>query len=246
MEPILKVEKIDKHFGGVHAVNEVSCEIYPSEIVGLVGDNGAGKSTFIKMISGVHKPDNGKIFWYGKETEINNPKRARDLGIETIYQDLSLADNLDSPANIFAGKEFYKSYLLGYIKMLDKKRMNEETLHLLYKLQVKIPNISIPVKELSGGQRKGVAIARAVYWDAKLLIMDEATAALAVGQRRKVLELMKQLRNNQVTIIFISHNLEDVFEITDRIIVFRQGEKRGEIETKKAIKHKILRLMIDK
>jgi len=244
MQALLEVKNLNKYFGGVHALQDFSCELYESEILGLVGDNGAGKSTFIKIISGVHKPTSGEIFWKGNKIEINSPRMARNLGIETIYQDLSLAENLDVPSNIFAGKEMCKSFFRGKVQILDKQKMYTETEGLLKKLGVKIPDINSQMICLSGGQRKGAAIGRAVYWNINMLLMDEPTAALAIGQRNNVLRIIKELKKGGITVIFVSHSLEEIVEVTDRIIVLRQGVKMDEIETKKASKNKLKKLML--
>jgi len=244
MGPLLEVKNLTKHFGGIYALQDFNCKLFKSEVLGLVGDNGSGKSTFIKIISGVHKPTYGDIFWDGKKVEIHSTRMARNLGIETIYQDLSLAENLDVPSNIFAGKEFCKNYLKGYIKTLDKLKMYRETEKLLERLKVKIPDIRNQVYYLSGGQKKGVAIGRVVNWEINLLLIDEATAGLGIGQKKNVLNIVKKLKEEGTTIIFISHNLDDVFEVTDRVIVIRQGIKMAEIETKKANKNNLRKLMI--
>lgn len=246
MNPMLKVVNLSKRFGGIHAVEKVSFELYKGEILGLVGDNGAGKSTLIKMISGVYIPDEGKIFWKGKKMEINSPRYARELGIETIYQDLSLADNLDVAANIFLGKEILKQFMGGFIGILDKKKMENESGSVLKQLDIEIDYRSMrdPVENLSGGQRQSVAIGKAIYWNAQLVIMDEPTAALGVKERGNALNLVKRLKEERVPVIFISHNLLDIFAVTDRILVMRRGIIAGEEITSEASEDRLVKLMI--
>ena len=226
--PILKLEGVTKHFGGLTAVNNVSLEMYRGEVVALGGDNGAGKSTLIKMISGDYRPDGGHIFLGGKEITMASPMEARGLGIETIYQDLALCENLDATVNIFLGREPTRR-LLGLFKQVDRGYMLQESQTVLDRLDIKIPNLRRPIRQMSGGQRQAVAIARAVYWNAKLVIMDEPTAALGVPEQRKVHELVKTLREQNVPVIIISHNLQDIFAVADRIIVMRRGQKVGDV-----------------
>jgi simple sugar transport system ATP-binding protein len=229
--PILRLDKVTKRFGGLTAVNEVSLQIFPGEVVALAGDNGAGKSTLIKMISGVYKPDDGHIYLEDREITMTSPMEARSLGIETIYQDLALCENLDATVNIFLGREPSKR-LLGVFKQVDRARMLSESQAVLNRLDIRIPNLKRPIREMSGGQRQAVAIARAVYWNARLVIMDEPTAALGVPEQRKVHELVRTLKEQNVPVIIISHNLQDIFASADRIIVMRRGHKVGDVLTK--------------
>jgi ABC-type sugar transport system ATPase subunit len=225
------VENLSKHFGGVRAVNNVSFSLYEAQVMGLVGDNGAGKSTLINMISGVVPPSHGKIFWCGQELSRLSPRELRELGIETIYQDLSLAENLDVPANIFLGRELTTSFL-GLFKRLDHRQMKELARAALERVDVDFdPSRPTSVRELSGGQRQAVAIIRSVYWHARLLIMDEPTAALGVKERKRILDLMRSLKEGGVTIILVSHSLPDVFAITDRILVMRHGMRVADLVT---------------
>jgi simple sugar transport system ATP-binding protein len=226
-EPILRVVGLTKHFGGLTAVDGVDMEVYSGEVVGLIGDNGAGKSTLIKMISGVYRPDGGKIFLQGVETTFVSPSEARSLGVETIYQDLALCENLDATVNIFLGREPMRR-TLGFLKAVDRKLMLTEAQSVLDRLDIHIPNLRRPIREMSGGQRQAVAIARAVYWNARLMIMDEPTAALGVPEQRKVLHLVETLREQGVPVLIISHNLQDVFAVADRVVVMRRGHKVGE------------------
>lgn len=242
-EPILRVENVSKHFGGVHAVEDVSFELLKGEVLGLVGDNGAGKSTLIKMISGVLVPNQGSIYWHGKRLEENSPKAVRDLGIETVYQDLALADNLSVPANLFLGKELTKR-LLGIIETLDKRAMENSAVDALGRLNIELNSVRVPVRELSGGQRQVVAIGRAVFWNAKLFIMDEPTAALGVKERNNILQLIKLLGKQGISVILISHNLSDIFAVTDRILVMRRGSKVRELVTAETSDTEVVRLII--
>ena len=242
-QPILQVIDLYKHFGGLVAVDNVSLEIYPGEVVGLVGDNGAGKSTLIKMISGVYHPDGGKIILEGQEVLFESPMEARQKGIETIYQDLALCENLDATVNIFLGREPARN-LLGIFPVIDRKHMLVESQTVLDQLNIHIPNLVRPIREMSGGQRQAVAIARAVYWNARLMIMDEPTAALGVAEQRKVLSLVKTLKERGVPVIIISHNMQDVFAVADRIIVMRRGKKVGERLGRETNMDEIVSLMV--
>jgi ABC-type sugar transport system ATPase subunit len=242
-QPILQAVNLEKHFGGLVAVNNVSIDIYPGEVVGLVGDNGAGKSTLIKMISGVYRPDGGQVLLDGTEVHFATPMEARQRGIETIYQDLALCENLDAPVNIFLGREPFKR-TLGLFRVVNRPYMLTEAQHILDQLDIHIPNLSRPIREMSGGQRQAVAIARAVYWNARLMIMDEPTAALAVAEQRKVYELVHTLREQNVPVIIISHNLQDVFEVADRIVVMRRGRKVGEVITAETTSDEVVGLIV--
>jgi ABC-type sugar transport system ATPase subunit len=230
-EPLLSIRKMTKRFGGLVAVNEVSWDVYPGEVVGLLGDNGAGKSTLIKCISGVYQADEGEIYFEGRRSHFARPIDARQQGIETIYQDLALANNLDVGANIFLGREVKKDYLGGLIRMLDEPHMLRESQVALEALEIHFPNLQQPIENLSGGQRQAVAIARAVYWDAKLMIMDEPTNNLGVPEQHKVLELIRKLRDQGVPVILITHTLPDVFAVSDRLIVMHRGRKVTEKRT---------------
>jgi len=222
---MLSVRDLTKRFGGLVAVNEVSLEVYPGEVLGLVGDNGAGKSTLIKMISGVYQPNSGQIFFEGRKVDISRPSEARDMGIETIYQDLALAGNLNVAGNIFLGREKKRRLLGGLVRTLDEKAMLAEAERLMADLDVHIPSLSAKIDNLSGGQRQAVAIARAVYWNARLMIMDEPTNNLGVVEQAKVLDLIARLREQQVPVIVISHTMRDIFAVSDRIVVLHRGRK---------------------
>lgn len=242
-QPILQVKDLYKHFGGLVAVDHVSLDIHPGEVVGLVGDNGAGKSTLIKMISGAYKPDGGQILLNGEAVLFSTPLEARRRGIETIYQDLALCENLDASANIFLGREKMR-HQLGIFRVLDRSFMLRESRQVLDQLDIRIPELRHPIRQLSGGQRQAVSIARAVYWKAHLMIMDEPTAALGVPEQLKVLELIRTLRNQGVPVILISHNMLDVFAVADRVIVMRRGSKAGERKISETDENEVVGLMV--
>ncbi|GAB4408866.1 MAG: ATP-binding cassette domain-containing protein [Anaerolineae bacterium] len=244
MEPLLSVRNLTKRFGGLVAVNQVSMDVHPGEVVGLVGDNGAGKSTLIKMISGVYQPNEGEIYFDGKLVHITNPSQARDMGIETIYQDLALAGNLDMSANIFLGRERKKRYLGGVIRVLDEKFMLQESQKLLQTLDVHIPSVRAKIDYLSGGQRQAVAIARALYWDARLMIMDEPTNNLGVSEQAKVLDLIRRLRDQGVPVIVISHTIRDIFAVSDRIVVLHRGRKVADKRTQDTSTEEIIQYIM--
>ena len=243
--PILSVRGVTKHFGGVTALGGVSFDLHRGEVLALAGDNGAGKSTLIKAISGVHQPDEGEIVYRGEPVTLTNPRHARDIGIETIYQDLALADNLDVGANIFLGREPAAPFL-GFLPRLDRARMRNAAREVLATLEIDIAErkLGLPVRNLSGGQRQAVAIGRAIFWKAELLIMDEPTAALGVPEQRKVVELIRRLRLQNVAVIFISHNLVDIFAVADRILVLRRGVAAGERRPEQSNHDEIVRLMV--
>jgi len=219
--PTLELRGVSKRFGAVQALSEVSFEVFSGEVIGLVGDNGAGKSTLIKCVSGIHPADSGEIWFEGRQVFIHNPKDAADLGIQTVYQDLALCDNLDVVGNLYLGRE--TTTLLP----LDEVSMERLSLETLRSLSVSIPSVRTRIASLSGGQRQSVAISRAVMWNSKLVILDEPTAALGVVQSKQVLELIKRLRQQGLAVIVISHNLADIFEVVDRICVLRLGRNNG-------------------
>ena len=227
-EPILSIRHMVKRFGGLTAVNDVSLDIHPGEVVALLGDNGAGKSTLIKCVSGVHLPDSGEIRFEGRPVSFPKPIDARSAGIETIYQDLALANNLDVPANIFLGREMKNRYLGGLVQTLNDRQMLREAAQSLAALEIQFPTLTQPIESLSGGQRQAVAIARAIYWKARLMIMDEPTNNLGVPEQQKVLELIRRLRDQGVPVILITHTMPDVFAVADRIIVMHRGRKVAE------------------
>ena len=222
--PILEMKGIGKRFGAVDALSDVDFEVYPSEVVSLVGDNGAGKSTLVKVIAGTHAPDAGTIRFDGQEVQFHSPWHATHLGIETVYQDLALCDNLDVVANMFLGRETVLAPRA--LRRLSELDMERRALEVLKRLNVTtIRSVRAPVAALSGGQRQSVAISRAVMWNSKVVLLDEPTAALGVAQTHQVLELIKRLRQQGLGVVLISHNLRDVFEVSDRIIVLRLGKR---------------------
>ena len=194
-------------------------------MVGLVGDNGAGKSTLIKILSGTLHPDGGEILFDGKELRIDTPVAARRLGLETVYQDLALAPDLDPAANLFLGRELFRPGLLGRLGFLDNRAMRDQAREAFAKLGVGLPNIKVDVASLSGGQRQAVAVSRAITWASRVVFMDEPTAALGVVQARKVLDLIRRLHDSGKSVVFITHNLPQIFEVADRIEVMRLGKR---------------------
>ncbi len=242
-EAILRASGISKFFGGLTAVNQVDFEVYPGEVVALLGDNGAGKSTLIKCISGVYRPEQGKVIFNGVDITGHAPADIRNRGIETIYQDLALAENLDVGANVFLGKERTRR-LLGLIPVTDDSHMRSEAAQILQQLDIEIPSLKQRLLNLSGGQRQAVAIARAMYWQARLLIMDEPTAALAVPEQRKVLALIRSLRQQNIPVILISHTLADVMAVADRLVVMRRGRAVANLPRADATEELIVRHIV--
>jgi simple sugar transport system ATP-binding protein len=225
-EPLLEARKIVKSFGRVQALNGANFTVYPQEVVALVGDNGAGKSTLVKTLVGVHPPDSGEILFEGAPVDIHTPQQARAIGIETVYQDLALAAEIDPAANMFLGREIMRGGPLGKLGFLDKAEMRRRSEEAFRDLGVQIQDTSAPVANMSGGQRQGIAISRAVTWASKVVFMDEPTAALGVVQTRNVLDQIKRVRDDQgLAVVLISHNLPEIFEVADRIEVLRLGER---------------------
>ena len=241
--PLLEARGITKKFGGVLALDRVDFAVNAGEVVALAGDNGAGKSTLIKIVSGVFPADGGELHYNGARVTFANPHDARDRGIETIYQDLALADNLDVGANVFLGRE-PMTRLFGLLPVIDRKRMRTEAQKTLDTLDIGLDRLDRPVRALSGGQRQCVAIGRALHWHAKVLIMDEPTAALGVPEQRKVVSLIQSLKARGVGIIFISHNLQDIFAVADRIVVLRRGVNAGMRHTPDTNPDEVVRMMV--
>lgn len=227
-DELLKMNNIHKWYGNIHALQGVDFHLDSGEIVGLVGDNGAGKSTLIKILSGIHKPSDGQLFLEGDEVNFNSPKEAMNKGIETIHQETALVDSLDIKRNMFLGKEPPKR--IGPFKVLDVGKMARESKQALHKVGLAIKSTDIKVNELSGGQRQGVAIARALHFESKLLIMDEPTNNLSVKETKKVYKFAKNLSERGVSCIFITHNINDVYPIADRIVVLQLGEKIADLD----------------
>ncbi len=233
--PLLQLRGVSKSFGAVQALSGVDIEIYAGEVVGLVGDNGAGKSTLIKAISGVAPPDTGEFFVEGQPVKITSPQVATRLSIETVYQDLALCDNLDVVANLFLGKEERAP-----LRTLNETDMERRTIQVLRTLDVKIPSVRTIVASLSGGQRQSIAVAKTILRNAKVVLLDEPTAALGVAQTRQVLNLIRRLREQGLGVIVISHNLADVFEVVDRVVVLRLGKRVGTYDIKSTTAEKIV------
>ena len=220
---LVHMKGIDKWFGHVHALHNVDFSIYDNEIVALVGDNGAGKSTLIKILSGIVKPDKGEIYIDGKLTTIRNPKESRDLGIGTVYQDLALVDCIDVSANLFLGREPVRAGIFTH-----REKMEKESRRILDRLKVKVKSTRITVGFLSGGQRQAIAIGRVILEDSRIFVLDEPTAALGVRETSEVISLIRDLKASGHTLVIISHQLEEVFSLVDRIFVLRQGKKVGD------------------
>ena len=237
--PLVEMRDIHVSFGGVKAVDGVSCDLYPGEVVGLLGHNGAGKSTLIKVLSGANRANQGEIYVNGELARIANARDARRYNIETIYQTLALADNLDAAANLFLGRE-----LVTASGMLDEVKMEAEARQVLGRLNPNFAKFSAPVSALSGGQRQSVAIARAVYFNARILIMDEPTAALGVQETAMVADLIKQLKAEGIGIFLISHDIHDVFDLSDRLTVLKNGRLVGTVRTEAVTKDDVLGMII--
>ena len=239
----VRMSNISKRFGNVQALDNVDLELYKGEILGLVGDNAAGKSTLMKILSGAVKQDNGKICVFGDEVRINNSRDARQFGIEMIYQDLALCNNLNVASNIFLGREYTKK-IIGLNLFLDKKKIYSEADSLIKKLNINISSPKLKVEKMSGGQRQMVAAARSIAFESKILIMDEPTAALGVKEANTLLKLIKELRDQGLSIILITQRVPDVLKIGDRVMVLKGGEKQGVLEVNKVSLDDIVDLII--
>jgi simple sugar transport system ATP-binding protein len=221
--PILRLEGIHKHFGGVVALDDVSLELRAAEVTAIVGDNGAGKSTLMKIVAGVHQPDEGEIWLDGEQVRFSDPRGSRAHGVEVVYQDLALVESQEVFMNMFLGRE-----LRNRFGLLDKRRMRAETQQILSELDIRIHSASATVRNLSGGQRQGIAIGRATHWARQLILMDEPTAALGVQETRKVERTIMRLRERGLSVLMVSHNLDQVFRVADRVYVLRRGRIVGE------------------
>ena len=237
--PLVQLRDISIAFGGIKAVDHVSVDLYPGEVVGLLGHNGAGKSTLIKCLSGAYKADSGEILINGEKAEISNPRDARHYNIETIYQTLALADNLDAASNLFLGRE-----LVGPGGFLDDAAMESETRKIMGRLNPNFKKFNVPVSALSGGQRQSVAIARAVYFNAKILIMDEPTAALGPHETQMVAELIQELKKQGLGIFLIEHDIHAVMELCDRAVVMKNGQRVGTVNVGEVTDDDILGMII--
>jgi simple sugar transport system ATP-binding protein len=230
-QSMIRCEKLNKWYGGIHALKDVSVDIKKGESVGLVGDNGAGKSTFIKILSGVHKQDSGNFYFDDKLTHIKNAKDSMRLGIETIYQDSALAQTLSIARNLFVGRE-PTNYNIGSFGLMDRSKMATEALEAIKRVELDLRSADDLVETLSGGERQGVVIARALYFRTKVLIMDEPTNHLSVKETAKVLNWIEKLKSEGTTCMFITHNLHHVYPVSDRLIVFARGEKIADVYKK--------------
>ncbi len=237
--PLVELRKMNVSFGGVHAVEDVTIDLHAGEILALVGGNGAGKSTLVKTLSGAQRPDSGEIYIDGERVHIENPRDAKELGVETIYQTLALADNIDAPGNMFLGRE-----LLTRWRTLDDSAMEDASRRVMARLNPKFENFKSPVQSLSGGQRQSVAIARAVHFNARILIMDEPTAALGPAETEQVRQLIRQLKQEGIGIIMISHDIHDVFDMADRISVMLQGQLVGTVNKDDVTMDEVLAMII--
>jgi simple sugar transport system ATP-binding protein len=237
--PALSLRKVRKEFGGVVAIQEFTLDVHRGEVVALVGDNGAGKSTLIKMISGIYQPTAGEIALDGEPVRLSDPSVARKLGVEVVHQDLAIADHQPVFMNMFLGREI----VTGPFRRLDKKRMARETQALVDELDVRIPSARSTIRDLSGGQRQGVAISRATHWARNLVLMDEPTAALGVAETAKVEELIVRLRQRNLAVLLVSHNLDQVMRLADRIAVLRRGVQIGTRVTGQTDKNEIVSMI---
>ncbi|WEJ58057.1 ATP-binding cassette domain-containing protein [Devosia sp. FJ2-5-3] len=237
--PVLELSNIHKAFGGVVAIENFSLDVRPGEIVALVGDNGAGKSTLIKIISGVYAPTSGTIRLDGEPVSMSNATKARELGIEVVYQDLALANQQPVYMNLFLGRELTK----GPLKLLDRKAMIDETERLVKELDVRIPSAHATIRDLSGGQRQGIAIARASNWARKLILLDEPTAALGVAETARVEATVAALKQRNIGVLIISHSLDQVFRLSDRVCVLRRGKQIGVRTTAETDKNEIVSMI---
>jgi simple sugar transport system ATP-binding protein len=233
-EPLLEARGIYKSFGRVRALLGANFSVYPGEVVALIGDNGAGKSTLVKCISGVLQADSGEILVEGQSVHISSAVAARNVGIETVYQDLALAPDLDPAANLFLGREVLRGGLLGHLGFIDKGAMRTRSREAFSSLGIGLQSTSSPIATLSGGQRQGVAVSRAVMWASKVVFMDEPTAALGVVQTRNVLSLIRRVRDTGVSVVLISHNMPEVLEVADRVEVLRLGTRVARFKTSEA------------
>lgn len=239
---ILQTIGLTKHYGGVEALNDADFTMFADEHIAIVGDNGAGKSTFVRNITGVEQPTRGRIIFDGEDVRFRAPIEARNHGIETVYQNLALADFLDVPANIFLGREEVY-FRLGPLSWLNKRAMRRRASELLEQTGIKIPDLSQNVAQMSGGQRQCVAISRAAGWGSKLIIMDEPTAALGIQETTRVEGIIRGLKARGVPVIIISHNLRQVFNLVDRIVVFRQGRIAGVLDARKTSGNEVVAMI---
>ena len=239
---VMRVVDIRKSYGGLKAVDAVNFDVYRGEILALVGDNGAGKSTLVKALAGAQPPDHGHIEIDGAPTQLRTPRDAEAAGIGCLHQGLGLVDTLNVPENVFLGREL-ETKVLGFVPQLDHNRMREQTIELLERFNVDLPRLNDPVLKLSGGQRQTVAISRLLLQDVRVVLMDEPMAALGVDEGRRVLELVRNMRERGISVIVISHNLEHVFQLADRIAVMKNGQLVGVVETASTTRDAVVRMI---
>jgi simple sugar transport system ATP-binding protein len=246
MEPLLEMKSISKFFGGLCAVSRVDFSVGKGEVVGLVGDNAAGKSTLMKILAGAYSPSEGEIWFEGARVRFRDPQDARGIGIEMLFQDLALVPELDVAENLFLGKEVART-LFGKVPvrfLLDRKKMNAKAAEFLKDLCINVEDVHEKVRNLSGGQQQSVSIARTLFFNAKLVILDEPTSAISVRETQRVLELISQLKANSVSVIIVSHRMEDIFAVADRIVVLRRGSKVEDIAKGSTSTEQVIRRII--
>jgi simple sugar transport system ATP-binding protein len=246
MEPLLEMRNISKYFGGLCAVSRVNFSVGKGEVVGLVGDNAAGKSTLMKILAGAYSPSEGEIYFEGVRVRFHDPQDARGMGIEMLFQDLALVPELDVAENLFLGKEVSRR-LFGKIPikfLLDRKRMNSKAAEFLKDLCINVEDVHEKVRNLSGGQQQSVSIARTLFFNAKLVILDEPTSAISVRETQRVLELISQLKASSVSVIIVSHRMEDIFAVADRVVVLRRGSKVEDVVKGRTSTEQVIRKII--
>lgn len=236
--PLVEMRNISKHFGGLQALTDACLDLYPGEVVGVLGHNGAGKSTLMKILAGAQTASSGQILINGDVADIRDPNDARSYGIETIYQELALCGNLDAPSNLFMGRELHK---WGFLR---RRAMRREAAEALSKLNIRIKSLETDVEMMSGGQRQSISISRAVHFDAKIIIMDEPTAALGMEESKKVVDLIQDLKEHGIGILWISHDIHDVYNFTDRIVIFHGGKNVVSAKTKDFTQDEIVSMII--
>lgn len=243
--PALEARNIHKNFGGVKALDGVSFQLNKGEILGIVGDNGAGKSTLIKTLTGAYRKTSGEIFLNGKHVEVENTRKARELGIETVYQASGLVEVMDAPSNLFLGREMTRSNWLGNaLGFINRRMMHVETTGLLKMLNIEVRNLAAPIRNLSGGQQQSVAVGRAAYWQGEIIILDEPANNIGVDQQRAVLELVERVRDTQgVSFILISHNMDHIFNLADRVVVMRNGRMVGDLRISETSRAEVVGLI---
>lgn len=242
--PVLEVRGLSKSYGAIQAVDGVSFALRPGHVTALVGDNGAGKSTVLKMISGALRPDSGEILMDGHPVRLSDPVAARQLGIETVYQDLALLPNLNVTSNLFLGRETLRPGIGRAFRQLHRRRMANEARGLLRRLEIDVPSLETPIGKMSGGQRQSIAIARAIRFASRVLLMDEPTAALGVAQSASVLRLVESARKDGISVLIISHILPHVIKLADSILVLRHGRLVGELSREDASQEQLVRLIV--